>query len=95
MHIQLAVQNNLALTLEDRNEFEHSEALFQAALIQCQEMGLRHREAAMLNNLADLAHQQGHKEESMDFLKRAVVIFTEIGQETGEHQPEIWKLSEW
>jgi hypothetical protein len=31
----------------------------------------------------------------MFYLKQAVVIFHEIGQEAGDYQPEVWKLSEW
>jgi hypothetical protein len=31
----------------------------------------------------------------MTQLKQAVAIYAEIGQETGEWQPEIWKLMEW
>ena len=31
----------------------------------------------------------------MSHLKEAVTIFSEVGQEAGEVQPEIWKLLEW
>ena len=48
----------------------------------------------MHNNLADLLHAAGRREESMTHLKRAVEIFAEVGEE-GELQPEIWKLVEW
>ena len=41
--------------------------------------GDRHREAALENNLADLFHAAGRTEESMEHLKRAVAIFSEVG----------------
>jgi len=31
----------------------------------------------------------------MEELKRAVGIFADIDLETGDLQPEIWKLTEW
>ena len=66
----------------------------EAALALCVALGDRHREAALHNNLADLLHAAGRREESMTHLKRAVEIFAEVGEE-GELQPEIWKLVEW
>ena len=65
------------------------------ALEACTLTGDRHREAALHNNLADLYHALGQAEQAMDHLRRAVVIFTEIGEEGGTANPEIWKLMEW
>ena len=31
----------------------------------------------------------------MASLKQAVAIYAEIGMESGDWQPEIWKLTEW
>lgn len=31
----------------------------------------------------------------MEALKAVVTIFSEIGTEPGEMEPEIWKLTEW
>ncbi len=58
-------------------------------------VGDRHREAALHNNLADLLHAAGRREEAMAQLKQAVVIFAEIGMAAGDARPEIWKLTEW
>ena len=69
--------------------------LTQAALSLCSQQGDRHREAALLNNLADLLHTAGREVEAKDYLRKSVVIFAEIGVEAGEQDPEIWKLSEW
>ncbi|MCK4898413.1 MAG: hypothetical protein KAS38_06535 [Anaerolineales bacterium] len=50
---------------------------------------------AALNNLADLFHAAGQKTYAMEELKKAVVIFAEIGVETGSMKSEIWMLTEW
>ena len=59
----------------------------------------------MHNNLADLDHLLGRREDSMAHLKQAVAIFSEVDgvelreSETGGEQRqthlEIWKLTEW
>jgi len=46
------------------------------------------------NNLADIFRALGRKEESMRHLKRAVRLFSEIGQ-AGTSEPEVWKLVAW
>ena len=61
----------------------------------CSQLGDRHREAALLNNLADLLHAAGRDADTKEYLRRSVVIFAEICVEAGEQDPEIWKLSEW
>ena len=93
--VQIAALNNLALveTAVSRHQAAHD--LLQTALEQCLIYGDRHWEAALRNNLADSLHQLGHKEQAMSQLKTAVTIYAEIGQETGQWQPEIWKLMEW
>ncbi len=74
---------------------EEARATLAEALHLCQKLGDRHREAALLNNLADLHHAAGRPDEAMGHLKRAATIFTEIGSDKREWQPEIWKLTEW
>ena len=70
-------------------------ALLETALRRCLAYGDRHWEAALRNNLADLLHARGEKEAAMAQLKTAVTILAEMGQEAGQWQPEIWKLTEW
>ena len=65
------------------------------ALALCAAHGDRHREAALHNNLADLHHAAGRPDESMDHLKRAVAIFSEVGADEATRLPEIWKLVSW
>ena len=90
-----AALNNLALVRGARGEHEQAIAMAMEGLALCQRLGARHREAALHNNLADLMHAAGRPEDAMAHLKKAVVIFAEIGMGAGDAQPEIWKLTEW
>ncbi len=91
---RVAALNNLALV--DRAEGDVTAALGRTmtALELADLIGDRHRQAALHNNLADILHASGRRDEAMEHLKKAVAIFAEIG-ETGEPQPEIWKLVDW
>ena len=66
----------------------------EQALAACEAIGDRHRSAALHNNLADLLRAQGRKDDAMRHLKRAVRLFSEIG-EAGTNEPEVWKLIGW
>ncbi len=57
--------------------------------------GDRHREAALDNNMADLLHAAGRREQSMAHLKRAVATFSAIDADETTRQPEVWKLVSW
>ncbi len=92
---RLAALNNLALVLGDTGQFAEAIALIEEALAVCLRVGDRHREAALLNHLADFHHARGDEPQAMAYLKQAVGIFAEIGVEAGDLQPEIWKLTEW
>ncbi len=92
---QIAILNNLALVYGESGELERAIALSLAALELCLLLGDRHHEAALHNNLADLYHAVGQTEVSMSHLKQAVAILAEIGDETGDLKPEIWKMVEW
>ena len=90
-----AALNNLALAYAEDDQLEQAIRLSREALQSCIRLGDRHREAALHNNLADLYHAAGRKEDSMRELKEAVVIFAEIGVEAGSMKSEIWPLTEW
>ena len=92
---QIAILNNLALVYGESGETERAIALSLAALDLCLLLGDRHHEAALHNNLADLYHAVEQTEVSMSHLKQAVAILAEIGGETGDLKPEIWKMVEW
>jgi DNA-binding SARP family transcriptional activator len=86
--------NNLALALKESGELDRACELTEQALAECETVGDRHRIAALHNNLADILRAQGHKEEAMRHLKRAVRLFSEIG-EADTSEPEVWKLVAW
>jgi len=92
---QIASLNNLALAQADQDMYENSIETLEGALIECQNLGDRHLEAALRNNLADVLRAAGKMQASIDQLKQAVVIFAEIGQNVEDWEPEIWKLAEW
>ncbi len=90
----VAALNNLALALKDAGELDHALGLTEQALAECEASGDRHRTAALHNNLADILRALGRKDDSMRHLKRAVRLFSEIG-EAGTTEPEVWKLVAW
>ena len=91
---RIAALNNLALVDRANGELERALQRTQEARRLCAIVGDRHREAALANNTADLLHAVGRAEEAMATLKDAVSIFAEIG-DSGDLEPEIWKLREW
>jgi len=90
----VAALNNLALALKEAGDLEGASELTEQALAECEALGDRHRTAALHNNLADILRAQGRTDESMRHLKRAVRLFSEIG-ESGTTEPEVWKLVAW
>lgn len=90
-----AALNNLAKAYEDQQNWGRAIELVESALELCTQQGDRHRQAALLNHLADLFHAAGQPELAMENLKKAVVIFSEIGHKAETQQPEIWMLTEW
>lgn len=92
---QAAAFNNLSLALMDLRRLDEAEAYNRQALAISVQVGDRHREAALLNNQADIHHAAGRELQSLEALKRAVLIFAEIGVDGAEMKPEIWKLTAW
>ena len=92
---RVAALNNLARLREAGGQREEALALLEQALALCARHGDRHREAALYNHRADILHRAGQEEAAMASLKQAVAIYAEIGMESGDWQPEIWKLTEW
>jgi DNA-binding SARP family transcriptional activator len=88
----VAALNNLALAHRRAGELDRARELTDQALVECEALGDRHRSAALHNNLADIFRAQGNEAEAMRHLKRAVRLFSEIGEAS---EPEVWKLVEW
>ncbi len=93
--VRAAALNNMALALGDSGKHGQAFEYAQQALDLSRSHGDRHREAALLSNMADLLHADGRTEEAMPLLKQAAGIFTEIGTDERDYEPEIWKLIEW
>ena len=92
---RIAALNSLALVEADLGDRKRAIELIREALALCERQGDRHRQAALENNLADLLRADGHPDEAMEHLKRAVTIFADVGGQTDELRPEIWQLIEW
>ena len=88
----VASLNNLALAHRRRGDLDRARELTELALAECEALGDRHRSAALHNNLADIFRAQGREADAMRQLKRAVRLFSEIGEAS---EPEVWKLVEW
>jgi tetratricopeptide (TPR) repeat protein len=86
--------NSVALAHGQAGQVDRAIGYLEVALELRSRQGDRHREAALHNNLADLLHADGRREEAMAHLKHAVAIFAEVG-EPGTLEPEIWKLVAW
>ena len=93
--MEVAIRNNLALTLAAEGQMDGAEAMLLRALALCEQQGDRHRAAALHNNLADLYHQVGQQDAAMEQLKQAVSLFAQIGDTVPTQNAEIWRLSEW
>jgi tetratricopeptide (TPR) repeat protein len=89
-----AALNNLALLNRADGDLTRALELTEDELVLAVTVGDRHREAALLNNAADLLQAAGRHDEAMERLESAVAIFAEIGEQ-GAMEPEIWKLVDW
>jgi tetratricopeptide (TPR) repeat protein len=91
----VAALNNLALLEHAALNHEQALNLGREALALAVLQGDRHHEAALHSNLADFLQALGRTEDAMQHLRSSAVIYAEIGVVAGEHQAEIWKLTEW
>lgn len=92
---KLAAFHNLAIVYRREGELAEAIRLTSEALKLSGISGDRHREAALHNAMADLLHESDEQESSMEHLRKAVMIYAEIGVDSGVVRPEVWKLSEW
>lgn len=91
----IAATAALALALGADGAVDEAVATATRAIVACQRIGDRHLEAAVENHLADLLHDAGREEAAMDHLRRAVVLFAEIGEAAPAGDPGIWNLAAW
>lgn len=89
----MAALNNKARLLAEQSRFDDAITLVGEAIDQAERTGHRHRQAALLNRLADIQHKAGNTSDAERSLTRAVTLFAEIDAETWE--PELWLMSHW
>ncbi|HLW94608.1 MAG TPA: AAA family ATPase [Solirubrobacteraceae bacterium] len=93
--IRIAALNNLARDHAAAGELARAQELLREALEQCAAEGDLHHESALRNNLADVLHRAGSRDQAMAELKLAVTGFAAIGAEDELRYPGIWDLAEW
>lgn len=90
---RMAALNSKAWLVAQAGDVDTARGLVEEAIAIAAATGHRHREAALINHLADLHHQAGREDEAEKTLTSAVAIFAEI--DSGEREPELWLLSHW
>jgi DNA-binding SARP family transcriptional activator len=93
--VRIAALNNLARVHLDRNEPAAAVATAREALELGRQLGDRHREAALHNNLADILHAAGQTDEAMELQRSAARLFAGVGVGDGGLAPGVWRLVEW
>jgi Flp pilus assembly protein TadD len=68
--------------------------LAESALQRAAQLGDRHRQAALHNDLADLLQALGRHDDARTHVTRAVELFVNVGR-SDLPEPEVWKLAEW
>jgi Flp pilus assembly protein TadD len=81
--------------MANQSKLEEAVRLEQEALQISEALGDRHRSAAVHSNLADMLHQNGDEEAAREHLKQSAALFAEVGETSGNYEPEIWKLVDW
>jgi tetratricopeptide (TPR) repeat protein len=90
---RLAALNSLAHALARDGNLERAALLVEEGIALARTVGDRHREAALLNHLADLHHRADRPDESRRVLTEAVRLFA--GIEPNAWEPEVWMLTRW
>jgi len=90
---RMAALNNKAHLLAEQGDISTAKDLVDEAIEIAKRSGYRHHQAALLNHLADLRHQDGDSGGAEEALTDAVTIFADIVADDWE--PEVWLLREW
>lgn len=93
--LRMAALNNLAALARRREESEEARHHLEEALRLAITVGDRHRQAAILDELAGALRDLNMIPESEERQRRAVELFADIEAASGERRPEIWLLSRW
>lgn len=92
--LRAAAHNSLSYAHQRAGHLDEALLAAQRGLDLVRSVGDRHREAALLNRLADVLHLQGRVEESKEALRQAVGIFSDL-HTVEAPVPELWLLTEW
>jgi Flp pilus assembly protein TadD len=91
---EVAVANNLAQAHASAGALDLALPLAESALQRAAQLGDRHRQAALHNDLADLLQALGRHDDARTHVTRAVELFVNVGR-SDLPEPEVWKLAEW
>lgn len=90
---RMGALNNKAHLVASAGDYETAISLVTEAADIASRTGHRHRQAALLNHLADLYHRAGRRADAETALTEAVTIFADI--DSGAWEPEVWLLRQW
>lgn len=90
---RMAALNNKAYVLGQTGQPDVGIGLVEEAIEIAHRTGHRHREAALLDHLADLHHQAGRTSEAEQAVAQAVALFADV--DAGSWEPELWLLARW
>ena len=91
--LRMAALNSLAYAFAGDDDVDGAVGLVEEGITLARDIGDRHREAALLNHLADLHHRAGNTAESRAAQTEAVRLFAGIQPDSWE--PEVWLLTRW
>ena len=92
--LEASVLNNLATAQAAAGSHDAAVTTARAALTLGEQLGDRHRLAALHANLVDRLHETGADEEAMTHLKQSAALFAEVGAHPLD-RPEVWTLTAW
>lgn len=96
VELRIAALNNLALVHVAADERREAVATAREAWALGHQLGDRHREAALSNNLADILHAAGDEVGAQELQTRAAELFASVDASTDARwSPGIWRLVDW
>jgi predicted ATPase/class 3 adenylate cyclase len=90
-----ALYNNLGRVLADQGQWERAMNNYRQSQQLCVEIGHQHGLAATLNNMSELYQQLGQTEEAWACQEQAFEIYSRIGFDGRDVQPEVLKMQVW
>ena len=88
----IAALTGLALASAAAGDLDSALERGRQAVDACRRIGDRHLEAAVENHLADMLHDAGRDDETMEHLRRSVEAFSEFDGDPADPDPGVWML---